>query len=124
MLIPISQLSQDDYLRAVLRGHLVAVDPDSGAQLSVSHGRTSKAPKYILILPNKTVAELAVGQKDAREYMRACWNGGRLTGQIDSGKVKADCGGVTDKAGEIIHEEREREYWDSKRQHNEMEAGS
>ena len=57
MLIPISQLPPDDYLRAVLRGHLVAVDPDSNAWLTVSHGHTSKAPKYILTVPNKSAAE-------------------------------------------------------------------
>lgn len=53
-LIPINQLPPDDYLAAIFRGW-VAIDPESGAQLSVSHGRTSKAPKYILILPNRSV---------------------------------------------------------------------
>lgn len=53
-LVPISQLPPDDYLAAIFRSW-VAIDPESGAQLSVSHGRTSKAPKYILILPNRSV---------------------------------------------------------------------
>lgn len=55
-LIPISQLPPDDYLAAIFRSW-VAIDIESGAQLSMSHGRTSKAPKYILVLPNKSVEE-------------------------------------------------------------------
>lgn len=56
MLIPISQLSQDDQLTAMLRG-LVAIDTESGAMLFASHGRSSKAPKYVLVLPNKSIEE-------------------------------------------------------------------
>jgi hypothetical protein len=56
MLKPISELPNQDKWNAIVRGW-VAVDPDSGAQLSASHGSTSKAPKYILILPNKSVEE-------------------------------------------------------------------
>lgn len=55
-LIPISQLPPDDYLAAIFRSW-VAIDIESGAQLSMSHGRTSKTPKYILVLPNKSVEE-------------------------------------------------------------------
>ncbi len=57
MLIPISQLPPDDYLQAIMIGSLVAIDPETGAKLKISLGRTSGAQKYILILPLLTVAE-------------------------------------------------------------------
>lgn len=63
-----------------------------------------------------TLAILAVSSTDARRHAKACWRGGRLSGTVTSGEVKADCGAVTDTAAEIIHEEREREYWESKRE--------
>ncbi len=59
--------------------------------------------------PNYTVAVLAVGQKDAREYMRTSWGGGKLAGQVASGQVKADCGAVTGAAEAVIREKREQE---------------
>lgn len=55
-LIPISQLPPSDYLAATFR-RWCAIDLENGAFLSMSHGRTSKAPKYILILPNKSIEE-------------------------------------------------------------------
>jgi hypothetical protein len=55
-LISIYQLPRDDQLTAMLQG-LVAIDLESGARLCKSHGRTSKAPKYILVLPNKSIEE-------------------------------------------------------------------
>jgi len=54
-----------------------AIDPDSGAHLSASNGRTSRAPKYILILPNKPVQERGLfGPSDwdyphGRKFVRA-----------------------------------------------------
>lgn len=65
--------------------------------------------------PKWTMAVLAVSQKDARQHIRATWKGGTLCCTVTSGEVKADCGAVTDKAAENIHEQREREYWDSER---------
>ncbi len=57
MLIPISELpTEDERIYAWMAGW-TAVDPISGAMLSRSNGRSSKAPKYILILPNKSVEE-------------------------------------------------------------------
>ena len=53
-LIPISQLPPADYLAAVFR-RWCAIDLESGAHLSMSHGNTSKAPRYVLILPNRSV---------------------------------------------------------------------
>lgn len=76
-LIPISQLPPADYLAATFR-RWVAIDPESGAQLSVSHGRTSKAPKYILVLPNRSVEERGGlfatydwDYPDGRKFLRA-----------------------------------------------------
>jgi len=56
MLTAARELPEQDRFNAVMRGW-VAVDPITGAHLSCSYGRTSKAPKYILILPNKSVEE-------------------------------------------------------------------
>ena len=60
--------------------------------------------------PAYTVAVLATGPDDARQHMRATWRGGKLSGKVESGQVKADCGAVTDRASEIIHERMEDEY--------------
>lgn len=55
----------------------IAVDPESGASLSVSHGRTSKAPKYTLIVPKRapiTKREIFVGYEwdaSGRKVIRA-----------------------------------------------------
>ena len=57
MLKPISELpTEDERIYAWMAGW-TAVDPDSGAMLSRSNGRSSQAPKYFLILPNKSVQE-------------------------------------------------------------------
>lgn len=59
MLIPISQLNREDasfQFTAMLRGYC-AICLETGAHLSRSRGRTSKAPKYTLILPNKSIEE-------------------------------------------------------------------
>lgn len=61
--------------------------------------------------PAYTVAVLATNATDARQHMRATWKGGKLRGTVERGGVKADCGAVTDAAGEVIHERMEREYW-------------
>ena len=59
--------------------------------------------------PAYSVAVLATGIGDARRYMRASWGGGSLRSEIATGQVKADCGGVTDAAGEILHSRAEQE---------------
>ena len=56
MLKPISELPEQDRFNALMLGW-VAIDTDSGAYLFRTYGRTSKAPKYILILPSKTITE-------------------------------------------------------------------
>lgn len=61
--------------------------------------------------PAYSVAVLATGPGDARQYMRATWKGGKLRGTVERGEVKADCGAVTDAAVEVIHERMERECW-------------
>jgi len=67
-----------------------AIDPDSGAHLSSSHGRSSRAPKYILILPNKPVQERGLfGPSDwdypqGRKFVRA-WS---LKDAIEAANVK------------------------------------
>jgi hypothetical protein len=82
MLTPSGNLpNTQDRFSAMMRGW-VAVDTESGAHLSVSHGRTSRAAKYILILPNKTIQERGglFGPCDwdypeGRKFVRA-WNSG------------------------------------------------
>lgn len=49
-------LTRGEVFTAYMRGW-IAIDPESGAFLHATDGRTSKAPKYILILPNKSVDE-------------------------------------------------------------------
>ena len=61
--------------------------------------------------PAYTVAVLATGPADARQHMRATWRGGKLTGTVTQGKVTADCGAVTDAAGEVIHEQMQGITW-------------
>jgi hypothetical protein len=56
MLKPISELPEEDRFKALMLGW-VAVDPDNGAHLFRTNGRTMTAPKYILILPSKSVQE-------------------------------------------------------------------
>jgi hypothetical protein len=56
MLKPTSELPEQERFNAWMLGW-VAIDGDSGAFLFRTDGRTSKAPKYILILPNKQVTE-------------------------------------------------------------------
>lgn len=56
-----------------------------------------------------TVAVLAVGPKDARQYMKALWGGGRLSQIVTTGTVDADCGAVTDQASARLAAQREGE---------------
>ena len=61
--------------------------------------------------PTYTVAVLATEPADARRHMRATWRGGKLTGTVTAGNVTADCGAVTDAAGEAIHEQMRGITW-------------
>ena len=63
--------------------------------------------------PAYTVAVLAISVTDARQYMRALWRGGKLVSTVTSGNVTADCGAVTDAAGEVLHARLERD-WDER----------
>lgn len=58
MLQPSSAFDTSDRFAMLFKGW-VALDPETGAQLSVSYGRSKygNAPKYYLILPNKSVEE-------------------------------------------------------------------
>jgi len=58
MLKPISELPEDDHFKAMMLGW-VAVDPESGAYLFSTNGRSKSltAPKYILILPDEPIAD-------------------------------------------------------------------
>ena len=58
MLQPSETFSTNDRFAMLIKGW-VALCPETGAQLSVSRGRSKygNAPKYYLIVPNKTVEE-------------------------------------------------------------------
>lgn len=56
MLTSVRELSDQDRMNALWKDW-VAVDPVTGAHLSRLNGRTRKAPRYVLILPNKSVEE-------------------------------------------------------------------
>lgn len=69
----IEELTPAERLGAVIRGW-VALDMESGAQLSQTHGRTKGGlPKYVLILPNKSVE----GRGGHFEYADWDYPGGR-----------------------------------------------
>lgn len=52
-------LTHDERLTNVLRYHFIAICPESGAFMARTSGnpQTGNAPKYVLILPNKSVKE-------------------------------------------------------------------
>jgi hypothetical protein len=52
--------------------------------------------------PKWTLAVLAVNRHDAKTYMQAWHHGGKFVGQVESGTVKADCGGVTEAAQAVL----------------------
>jgi len=57
------------------------------------------------------VAVLSTGEKDARQYINVFWGGGTLAEKPIPGMiVRADCGGVTEKAQAVLHEREERIY--------------
>lgn len=78
MLIASRELSDPQHkLNAMLRGW-DAVDPDSGAVLQASHGRSRNAPRYVLTLPNRTVeqrgglfTDFEVDYPQGRKFVRA-----------------------------------------------------
>ena len=51
--------SLDEMITILLKFHFFAVCPESGAMLKAAHGnpKAGNAPKYVLILPNKSVNE-------------------------------------------------------------------
>lgn len=58
--------------------------------------------------PTWTVAMLAVSRKDADRAMKVNWRGGKFVCEIGQGKVKADCGDLTEAARlEIVFKSRE-----------------
>lgn len=61
--------------------------------------------------PAYTVAVLATSTADARQHMRYTWRGGKLAGTVERGEVKADCGAVTDAAGDVIHQSMKGIAW-------------
>jgi hypothetical protein len=61
--------------------------------------------------PKWRVAVLATGERDARQYINVFWRGGTLVEKPTPGTiVRADCGGVTEKAQAILHEREESIY--------------
>jgi hypothetical protein len=56
---------------------------------------------------NWTLAVLATGRRDADNYVRAWHHGGKFS-YSGPNTVKADCGGVTSAAQEILHVQFER----------------
>lgn len=51
---------------------------------------------------------LAVGRKDADQAMKTNWRGGKFLVEIRQGKVKADCGDITEAARlEVVFKSRE-----------------
>ena len=57
--------------------------------------------------PSWTLAVLAVSLPDARQYVKACWTSGKFSRKHTMGEVRANCGGITDAAAQIVHEELE-----------------
>lgn len=57
-----------------------------------------------------TLAVLAVSERDARNYVYA-WHRvkAKLVGKVTSGTVKANCGGVTEAAAEVLRAKRKEE---------------
>ena len=49
-----------------------------------------------------TLAVLAVGRKDADQYMRNVNHGGKFVAKIEGGTVKADCGAITEAAQRVL----------------------
>lgn len=52
--------------------------------------------------PKWTLAVLAVGRREADQYVKAWHHGGTFVGKVESGTVKADCGGVTEAAQAVL----------------------
>lgn len=48
------------------------------------------------------LAVFATSLQDARKYMRIQHGGGKYIGEVSSGKVRADCGALTEKAQIVI----------------------
>lgn len=58
------------------------------------------------VWPKWTLAVLANSQADADNYIKLFHKGGKRAGKVDRPgmKVHADCGAVTEQAGEILKE--------------------
>ncbi len=57
------------------------------------------------VWPKWTLAVLAISQVDADKYIKINHPGGKRAGSVTSGKVTANCGAVTDAAGEVLKEQ-------------------
>ena len=81
--------------------------------------------------PSWSLAVMAVGERDAREYVRIAHGGGRLVQKPQPGaSVKASCGATTEAAQSVLRERnrREQEQLDAafercKRDHPEADEG-
>lgn len=58
--------------------------------------------------PAWTLAVLATSRRDADQYVKAWHHGGTFVSKVQSGDVKADCGGVTETAQAILREKNEK----------------
>ena len=108
MLTAARKLPEQDRFNALMRGW-IAVDPISGAHLSCSYGRTSKAPKYILILPNKSVEERGGlfapydwDYPQGRKFVRA-WTEQEAIAEADTKLIKMLAARVGAPPAAIIH---------------------
>jgi hypothetical protein len=64
-----------------------------------------------------TLAVEAVSERDARQWVRAVYKGGKMLQHVppDGRKVTASCGAMTDAAQAFLHEKVERELSEWKR---------
>lgn len=61
--------------------------------------------------PSWTVAVLAINKTDAtRRINGPMWRGGKFSHEVETSKVKASCGDVTEAAQAVLHQELEEEY--------------
>jgi hypothetical protein len=59
------------------------------------------------VWPKWTLAVLATGQVDADKYIKLNHPGAKRCGSVTAGEVNADCGAVTEAAGEILKEQNQ-----------------
>jgi hypothetical protein len=66
-----------------------------------------------------TLAVEAISERDARQWVRAVYKGGKMIQHVppDGRKVTADCGAMTDAARAELHEKVERELAEWRQNH-------